>query len=318
MPTRRRLTMLSASGGFGKTTLLAECCRRLQQDGIATAWVTLDERDEPEVLDTYIAFACQSAGLNLHDVPDPEKAGVGPESRVGLVVREIQRLKKSFVIAFDELERLTNPASVALLEFLLQRGPSNLHLAMTCRQVPDGLSLAGALLDGRARVIATEELRFSKSEVAQFFDLRLTRGELAAEMNTSAGWPFALSISRNRAQREKKERTSAVEDFVDNWLETRLIASLGPDDREFLLDIGLFSWMDAALLDEVLLSSDSAHRLKSMRVMAGLREKSSSACCSKPSGSASGNSTWRSSRRGRGQLRKMRPPTASANSSGSK
>lgn len=272
MPTRRRLTVLSASGGFGKTTLLAECCRRLQQDGIATAWVTLDEQDEPDVLDTYIAFACQSAGLNLHDVPDPEKAGAGPESRVGLVVREIRRLRRPFVIAFDELERLTNPASVALLEFLLQRGPSNLHLAMTCRQVPDGLGLAGALLDGCARVIATEELRFSQSEVDRFFDLRLTRGELAAEVESSAGWPFALSISRHRAQRERNGRTSVVKDFVDNWLETRLIADLGPDDREFLLDIGLFSWVDSALLDEVLRSGDSAHRLKSMRVLAGLLE----------------------------------------------
>lgn len=273
MPTHRRLTVLSASGGFGKTTLLAQCCRRLQQDGIATAWVTLDEQDdEPEVLDVYIAFACHSAGLNLLDVPDPEKAGDGPERRVGLVVREIQRLKKPFVIAFDEVERLTNPASVALLEFLLRRGPSNLHLAMACRQVPDGLNIAGAVLDGRAQVIATEELRFSKSDVARFFELRLSRGELAAEMNRSAGWPFALRISRNQAQREKGERTSAVENFVGNWLETRLCAGLDTDDREFLLDIGLFSWMDSALLDEVLQRNDSAHRLGSMRALAGLLE----------------------------------------------
>ena len=47
LPTRRRLTVLNASGGFGKTTLLAECCRRLRQDGVATAWVSLDEQDEP-------------------------------------------------------------------------------------------------------------------------------------------------------------------------------------------------------------------------------------------------------------------------------
>ena len=32
MPTRRRLTVLHAPGGFGKTTLLA-ACRRLRGDG---------------------------------------------------------------------------------------------------------------------------------------------------------------------------------------------------------------------------------------------------------------------------------------------
>ena len=44
-PTQRRLTILNATGGFGKTTLMAECCRRLRQEGVATAWVSLDERD---------------------------------------------------------------------------------------------------------------------------------------------------------------------------------------------------------------------------------------------------------------------------------
>ena len=38
MPTRRRLTVLQAPGGFGKTTLLGECCRRLCEDGVPVAW----------------------------------------------------------------------------------------------------------------------------------------------------------------------------------------------------------------------------------------------------------------------------------------
>ena len=37
MPTRRNLTVLKAPGGFGKTTLLAECCRRLRADGVPVA-----------------------------------------------------------------------------------------------------------------------------------------------------------------------------------------------------------------------------------------------------------------------------------------
>ena len=177
MPTRRRVTVLNASAGFGKTTLLAECCRRLRRDGVATAWVSLDEQDEPAVLDTYIAFACHDAGLNLLEVSDLAGTSAGPESRVGVVVHQIQRLGRPFVIAFDELERLTNPASVSLLEFLLQRGPSNLHLAIACRSIPDGLNVAGSVLEGRAQVVGTEDLRFSKPDVARFFGLGLSRRE---------------------------------------------------------------------------------------------------------------------------------------------
>ena len=272
MPTRRRLTVLNAAGGFGKTTLLAECCRMLREDGVATAWVSTDEQDEPEVLDIYIAFACQDAGLDLLDVSNPEGAGFGPESRIGLVVREIQALGRPFVIAFDEAERLRKSAAVSLLEFLLQRGPSNLHLAIACRQIPNHLNVAGAVLEGRAEVVDTEELRFSKSEVARFFDLSLSRSDLAAEMDRSVGWPFALRISRNRMERGAQAGTGVVQDFVTNWIESRLFSGLASDDRNFLLDIGLFDWMDAALLDEVLQRSDSMRRLNSMRVLVGLLE----------------------------------------------
>ena len=272
MPTRRRMTVLKASGGFGKTTLLAECCRRLRQKGVVTAWISLDEHDEPAVLDTYIAFACQAAGLNLTDASVPASTDGGAESRIGVVVGEIQALGEPFVLAFDELERLENPASAALLEFLLQRGPPNLHLAMACRRIPDGLNVAGAVLDGRARVVTAEELRFSRSEVAGFFGLGLSRRDLSAEMDRSAGWPLALRISRSRMERGVEAETGVVKDFVQNWIESRLFADLGEEDRDFLLDIGLFEWMDAPLLDDVLQRSDSLHLLQSMRVLVGLLE----------------------------------------------
>ncbi len=272
MPTQRRVTVLKASSGFGKTTLLAECCRSLHKEGVPAAWVSVDEQDEPEVLDTYIAFACHSAGLNLLDLSDLGEAGAELGSRVGLVLRKIQSYGKPFVIAFDELERLENPASVALLEHLLQRGPPNLHLAVACRQIPDGLNVAGAVLEGRAEVLASEDLRFSGADVARFFDLMLSRSELAEEIDRSAGWPLALRISRNRIERDPEAGADIVQDFVRNWIETRLFVDLGRADRDFLLDLGLFDWIDAALLEEILQRGDSMHRLESMGVLAGLLE----------------------------------------------
>ena len=270
MPIQRRLTVLKAPGGFGKSTLLAECCRALREQGMATAWVSLDEHDEPAVLDTYIAFACQAAGLNPINLSDPEGTGAGPESRIGAVVRAIQSLGEPFVLAFDELERLENPGSVALLEFVLQRGPPNLHLAMACRRIPDGLNVADAVLDGRAAVMTTEDLRFSRAEVAGFFDLRLSRGELTAQMDRSAGWPLALRLSLNRMERGTETGAGVVKDLAGNWVESRLLADLEADDRDFLLDVALLDWMDAPLLDEVLQRSDSMHRLQSIPELGGL------------------------------------------------
>ena len=278
MPTSRRLTVLQAPGGFGKTTLLAECCRRLREDGIPTAWVSVDEQDEPDVLDTYIAYACQSAaagaiaGSEKLAIPGLGKARGGSESRTGLAVREIADLEGPFVLVFDELERLGNPGSAALLEYLIKFGPPNLHLAFACRQLPAGVNIAGAVLEGRAAIVSTEELRFSKSEVADFFDGKLSRPRLAAMMSESAGWPFALRISLNEIESGEGGNAGAAQEFVENWVEARLFAGLGAEDREFLLDIGLFEWMDAALLDDGLEHGDSIRRIGAMPVLAGLLE----------------------------------------------
>ncbi|MDE0057581.1 MAG: LuxR C-terminal-related transcriptional regulator [Defluviicoccus sp.] len=278
MPTQRRLTVLQAPGGFGKTTVLAECCRRLRERGVATAWVSVDEQDEPAVLDAYIAHACQSAtaGSNVR-LDGLASADLGQlqgetEPRTRIAMRKIAELDGPFVLAFDELERMGNPDSAALIDFLLERGPPNLHLSFACRRLPAGVNVAGAVLEGRAAILATEDLRFSRSEVAAFFEGNLTEERLAAMMSESGGWPFALRLSRNEMEGGSRQDTRASQQFVENWVESRLFAGLGSEDREFLLDIGLFEWMDAALLDDVLERSDSMRRIDAMSVLVGMLE----------------------------------------------
>jgi len=159
-----------------------------------------------------------------------------------------------------------------LLEFLLQRGPANLHLAFSGRDLPAGVNVASAVLDGQAEVLSAEDLRFTSAEVADFFDGRLSGRRLDAVMSESAGWAFALRLSRNELERGARDDTRASRKLVENWVESRLFAGLGTQDREFLLDIGLFEWMDAALLDEVLERGDSLRRIDTMPALAGLLE----------------------------------------------
>ncbi|MCY4060408.1 MAG: LuxR C-terminal-related transcriptional regulator, partial [Gammaproteobacteria bacterium] len=270
MPTHRRLTVLKATGGFGKTTLMAECCRRTREHGIATAWLSLDEYDSLGVLDAYIALACTGAGLDLHDALEAAETVGGPVPRIGTVVEAIEALGTSFVIAFDELERLSDRESMSLLAFLLERGPPNLHLLFACREIPDGIDVAGVLLEGRAEVIETEDLRFSRADVARFFDLSLSRRALAEVANHSAGWPVALCISRN-SRNERQLRTAR--DVTKNWIESRLFNDLGHGERDLVLDLGLFDWFDAGLLNEVLQRTDSMRRVEGMGVLEGLIER---------------------------------------------
>lgn len=270
LPTRRRVTVLRATGGFGKTVLLAECCRRLRDGGIPTAWVSLDEHDTPGALDRYVAAACVRAGLRMHGVLDAD-AFAALEGRIGVAVRAIQSHRDPFVLAFDELERLTDTSSVSLLSFLLRRGPPNLHLALAGRRIPDGLDLAGSVFDGRAEMLEAGDLRFSRADIARFFDHGLSGDALADEAKISAGWPIAVRISRNGGRQGPKGDADPHR-LAANWIESRLFDGLGRDDRDFVLDVGQFDWFDPPLLDEVLQGAGSMRRLKSMTVLDGLFE----------------------------------------------
>ena len=276
--TERRITVLKAPGGFGKTTLLAESCRRLVAQGVATAWLSLDEHDSPTVLDNYLVHAFQQAGVDVLASFDSLDAGrPPPEHRTALVAWAIEAHGSPCVLALDQVERVGNPESLSLLNFLLQRAPSNLHLAISCRELPRGLDIAASVLEGPARTLTVEQLRFSRAEVARFFDLRLSRRELAEVAEESAGWPIALCIYRNERTQEGLADRGTAREFAGNWVDSRLWHGLAAGDRDFLLDIGLFEWVDAALLGEVLDIADARRRIESMPALVGLLQRAGGA-----------------------------------------
>ncbi len=272
MPTNRRITVLMAPGGFGKTVLMAECCRILAARGVPTAWLTLDAQDETSLLDTYLAFAFQRAGLDIVDPPPSAEARLPAHQRIEFLLRALEGRGEPCVLALDELERVTNAESVALINRLVRSGPRGLHLVVACRELPPGLDLSQPVFGGDAEILTVEDLRFSRQEISRFFGWKLSRRELQAVAAESAGWPIALRVDRNARARRGRAQAKVVRDVVDNWVASRLWNDLADEDRELLLDVGLLDWVDAELLDEVLSGTELMARLERMTHMQGLFE----------------------------------------------
>ena len=139
VPGARPLTLMQASAGFGKTTLLAETCRAAAARGIPTAWLVLDESDDEATLDTYLSFAFQYAGLNLSGL-SPDAARVRKsDRRITITLRAIQADPRPWVLALDELEQVVGEDEVSVLNGLFRGDVPNLHIALTCRRLPHGL-----------------------------------------------------------------------------------------------------------------------------------------------------------------------------------
>src|ERR687887_2178969 len=118
----RRVVVVSATAGSGKTTLVAAVAQRLDRP---VAWLTLDWTDTaPGRLVTYLEAALAVAVPHVDGVardalaariPHPEAAGLLVEAVAG----------ERVVLVVDELERLgEGPEAWAVIEALLRHAPA--------------------------------------------------------------------------------------------------------------------------------------------------------------------------------------------------
>ena len=87
----RRLTVLQAPGGFGKTTVLADVSHRKKRQGVVVAWLSLDQDDTADVFGHYLARAFEHAGLNLAAFDDHDAWSSSPcTQQLGMLARAIE------------------------------------------------------------------------------------------------------------------------------------------------------------------------------------------------------------------------------------
>ena len=255
----RRLTVLRAPAGFGKTTLLSDVCRRKRRE-VVVGWLALDAHDTPSELASLVACALDHAGMDVALVSGFDGwSSLQSGQQMGLLARAVKLHAAPCLLVLDNVDRL-RPRSADWLDRLVKRGPGNLHVAIACRSNPT-INLTGHELDGSVDIVGTEQLRFSATEVGRYFRGELSGRELAAVRELTAGWPLALMHCRNARGPGNSNLDAASLDT--GFVGVRLLRSLSPDVLAGLLDLAVFDRIDADLVDEVL--GSSADRLTVVR-----------------------------------------------------
>ena len=266
----RRFVLLQAPAGFGKTTLLADLSRRKREQGFVVAWISLDDDDAPSVFAGYLAYAFECAGLDLSALNDADGWPSSPAAyQVGTLARAIDRHAAPCLLVLDEVDRLPRE-TVELLQRLVEHAPVNVHFALAFRSNP-GLDLAMQVFDGTGVVFGAGEFRFSRAEMARFFaPHKLSRRQLDAVEEQTAGWPVALTIHRNRQATDTGELRPEAARLTSDFVRMRLLHGLTPADRTLVCQLAVFDWIDTDLVDEVLGAGDTRARVTALSSLEGL------------------------------------------------
>ena len=264
----RRLTVLQAPSGFGKTTVLADVARIQKDRGYVVAWLSLDKEDTPGVFGRYVAYAFEHAGLDLSLLKDDAWSSSSAVQQSGMLARAIEAHEAPCLLVLDEVDRPPR-RTVHMVDLLIKRAPENLHFGMTFRSDP-GFDLAPHMLHGGVVLIGARHLRFSKADIARFFDGNLSRAELATIDKRTEGWPVALVVCRKQRADESETDGADTATPTENYIGKRLLRDLSGADRTALLELAVFDWIEPELVEEVLGSTDGMVRLAALSWLDGL------------------------------------------------
>jgi LuxR family maltose regulon positive regulatory protein len=172
---QKKLTLICAPAGFGKTSLLAQWCAGLhtrQSDHpISIAWVSLEAgEDDPQQFWRYVLTALHSFApqigeemLPLLQLPDPPSI----ELLLTSVINTLAVTREEIVLVLDDYHVIQAAPIHQSLTFLLEHLPPHLHLILAGRSQPP-LPLARWRSRGLVSELLSDALRFSVEEAQAF------------------------------------------------------------------------------------------------------------------------------------------------------
>jgi LuxR family maltose regulon positive regulatory protein len=258
----RKLTLLSAPAGFGKTRLVSEWVAACDRP---VAWLSLDEDDnDPVRFLTYLISALQTIAVGIGDgvlgalqSPQPPPT----DSLLTALLNDIAAIPEAFIFILDDYHMIDTPPVDDVLNFLLEHLPPQMHLVITSREDPP-LPLARLRARGQMTELRVTDLRFTHAEAAAFLndvmDLELTPENIAALETRTEGWIAGLQLAALSMQGHTEDATNFIESFtgshhfVLDYLVEEVLHQQPDTVQNFLLRTSILDRMCGPLCEAVL------------------------------------------------------------------
>ena len=203
---QRKLTLITAPAGYGKTNLASEWTHSLQSEDTSNnriTWLSLEEADsEPIRFLSYVIAALQQVApeIGVGALSLFEMAQSPPINTVlNELINDIAGLDYHIMLVLDDYHVISHPEIHEALRYLVEHQPHQMHLVITSREDPP-LPLPRLRARGEMAEIRMHDLRFSLDETTQFFShsmkLDLESEVISVLEARTEGWIAGPTIGR--------------------------------------------------------------------------------------------------------------------------
>jgi LuxR family transcriptional regulator, maltose regulon positive regulatory protein len=266
----KRVTIVSAPAGFGKTTLIREWIKTTAPEK-PFGWLSLDDGDnDPVRFLIYLISAIQKVygeigqsilvSLNSTQIPPLLEL-------VETLINEISGEAQPFLIVLDDYHLIKKIEVHSILQLLLKHQPDTLHLVILTREDPP-FALPRMRVQGQVTEIRERDLRFTASETQAFLvttmGLELTARDIDKLEERTEGWAAGMQLAALALEDlpTEKERQDFIEAFtgsnriIVDYLISEVLQRQEETTRQFLLYTSILERFCAELCDSVVFNDN--------------------------------------------------------------
>lgn len=272
----KKLALVHAPAGYGKTTLLYQWYNSMLEDGQTVCWLSLDERDDdPATFVRYLLCACQEVVDDFWvDAANWMDGRLQPDITITLnhIINELVRINRPLTLFIDDYQHISSIDIHQFVERLIDWSPENFLLVIGSRIVPS-ISLSKWRVSEEMIELDVSMLRFSSSEATMFLerkhDLQLTAEQITVITEKSEGWAAGLQlvalVLKNYDQRDEfiasfSGNLYEIADYLTNNVLTQQTQSL----TDFLLKTSVLSRFNADICNQLTGRNDSQNVLEQL------------------------------------------------------
>jgi ATP/maltotriose-dependent transcriptional regulator MalT/DNA-binding SARP family transcriptional activator len=230
----RKLTLMVAPAGYGKSVLALEIAKRAPY---LDCWYELDEHDAH--LETFYAYLCEAVRQRvpsfLEELPETPKSCT-PWELAGLFTATLYRIGEPLLLTLSNFHRVGDADAVTrFVDTLITYLPPTCHLMILSRS-PTQLNLARLVANQEVTLLTQAQLALTPEESVSMAELLgcsdVARAEaLHAQLG---GWAAGLSLLlAGESSRRVVGGAGSAEGLIRAYLETEVLGELSDEERRF-------------------------------------------------------------------------------------